>query len=113
MEIPEPNGPPYLHPDRGDPERPVCGICPATRYPRDQFVIYNRPSWECPFNPASGNRYTHDGVPACVHPDKIGLEPGRIAPPPKALPDEVGVPVHLLISRSSWVARLTRWQRRS
>ncbi len=82
MEIPEPNGPPYLNPERGDPERPVCGICPATRYPRDQFVIYNRPSWECPFNPANGNRYTHDGVPACVHPDKIGLGPDRIADRP-------------------------------
>lgn len=114
MEIPEPDGPPYLSPDRGDPERPVCGICPATRYPRDQFVVYSRPSWECPFNPANGRRYTHDdGVPACVHPDKVGLEPDRIAPPPKALPDQVGVPVRLRGSRASWAARLTRCQGRS
>ncbi|MFE7272507.1 hypothetical protein [Streptomyces sp. NPDC057623] len=88
MEIPEPAGPPYIDPDREDPSRPVCGICPATRYPRAQFLVYNRPSWECPFHPENGHRYTHDEtVPACVHPDKIGLEPDRIASPPKAPPD--------------------------
>ncbi len=51
MEIPEPAGPPYIDPDREDPSRPVCGICPATRYLREQFLVYNRPSWECPFHP--------------------------------------------------------------
>ncbi|WP_285439222.1 hypothetical protein [Streptomyces sp. ISL-100] len=43
MEIPEPTGPPYIHPDR-ERVQPVCGICPATRYPRTEFVIYSRPS---------------------------------------------------------------------
>lgn len=83
MEIPEPTGPLYIHPDH-DRVRPVCGVCPATRYPRKEFVIYSRPSWECPFNPDNGHRYTLDaGVPACVHPEKIGLEPDRVAPPPR------------------------------
>ncbi|NEB12311.1 hypothetical protein G3I32_26335 [Streptomyces coelicoflavus] len=88
MEIPEPTGPPYIDPDAPDPERPVCGICPALLYPRGQFVVYSRPSWECPFHPENGHRYTREAVPACVHPDKIGLEPDKIAPPPKELPDQ-------------------------
>ncbi|MEU2835087.1 hypothetical protein ABZ667_41790 [Streptomyces lavendulae] len=44
------------------------------------------PCWECPFDPADGFRYTADGTPACVHPNKIGVEPDRIAPAPKPLP---------------------------
>ncbi|MCX4405661.1 MULTISPECIES: hypothetical protein [unclassified Streptomyces] len=114
MEIPEPAGPPYLNPDRGDPQRPVCGICPATRYPREQFVVYSRPSWACPFNPADGHRYTRDkGVPACVHPDKINLEPDRIAPPPKTPLDQEEAPARRRGWRPSWWARLTRRQGRS
>ncbi|GAA3808254.1 hypothetical protein GCM10022206_53330 [Streptomyces chiangmaiensis] len=66
-------------------ERPVCGICPSKRLRRDQFVIYDRPTREAPFNPEDGYRYTAEGVPACVHPDKIGVEPDRIAPPPEPL----------------------------
>ncbi|AWZ06858.1 MULTISPECIES: hypothetical protein [unclassified Streptomyces] len=71
-------------------DHPACGICPSKRLPREAFVVYDRPSWECPFNPADGWRYTADGTPACVHPHKIGVEPDRIAPPPKpiALDDE-------------------------
>ncbi|MGW4506819.1 hypothetical protein ACWENO_19490 [Streptomyces sp. NPDC004436] len=67
------------------PDHPACGICPATRLPRDRFVVYDRPSRECPFNAADGHRYTADGTPACVHPHKLGLEPDRIAPPPAPL----------------------------
>ncbi|MEU4948070.1 hypothetical protein ACFYN3_41910 [Streptomyces lavendulae] len=66
-----------------DSDHPACGICPSLRLPRDAFVVYDRPSRECPFNPADGHRYTSDGTPACVHPDKIGVEPDRIAPPPE------------------------------
>ena len=109
MEIPEPAGPPYIDPDREDPKRPVCGICPATLYPREQFVVYNRPSWECPFHPENGHRYTHDEtVPACVHPDKIGLEPDRIAPPPKATPDPDEAPRRRRGWRLPWNARLAQ-----
>ncbi|MFI6730771.1 hypothetical protein NRF20_00325 [Streptomyces sp. R-74717] len=64
-------------------DHPACGICPSKRLPREEFVVYDRPSWECPFDPADGFRYTADRTPACVHPHKVGLEPDRIAPPPK------------------------------
>ncbi|MFI1956922.1 hypothetical protein ACH46L_03275 [Streptomyces althioticus] len=68
-------------------ERPVCGICPSKRLPRDRFVIYDRPTREAPFNPDDGHRYDPEGVPACVHPHKIGLDPDRTAPPPEPLQD--------------------------
>ncbi|MFJ4323823.1 hypothetical protein ACIP3A_12050 [Streptomyces tricolor] len=58
-------------------ERPVCGICPSKRLPRSGFVIYDRPNREAPFDPADGFRYAADGIPACVHPHKIGEEPDR------------------------------------
>lgn len=75
-------------------ERPVCGICPSKRLPRDRFVIFDRPNREAPFNPADGFRYTSDGTPACVHPHKIGEEPDRIAPPPEvtSVPEPVATP---------------------
>lgn len=66
-------------------DHPACGICPAHRLPREGFVVYDRPSRECPFDPADGYRYTADRIPACVHPDKVGLEPDRIAPAPAPL----------------------------
>ncbi|MFC9626846.1 XRE family transcriptional regulator [Streptomyces sp. NPDC056930] len=50
-------------------DHPACGICPSKRLPREEFVVYDRPSWECPFDPADGFRYTADRTPACVHPD--------------------------------------------
>jgi hypothetical protein len=76
---------PYIDPDSEHDDRPVCGICPSLRFPREAFVIYDRPTWEAPFDPADGRRYTLDGrIPACVHPDKIGCPPDRQAPPPKA-----------------------------
>jgi hypothetical protein len=72
--------PPHVDPDS---DHRLCGVCPALRYPREQFVIYDRPNREAPFDPVDGHRYTADGSrrPACVHPDKIGLEPDHIAPP--------------------------------
>ncbi|MEU9369607.1 hypothetical protein AB0D71_34020 [Streptomyces avermitilis] len=114
MEIPEPAGPPYIDPDREDLKRPVCGICPATLYPREQFVVYSRPSWECPFHPENGHRYTHDeGVPACVHPDKVGLQPDRIAPPPKAPPGRSEAPTRRRDWSFPWSARLSQRRRPS
>lgn len=68
-------------------DHPACGICPSKRLPREDFVVYSKPSWECPFDPADGYRYTvGDRTPACVHPHKVGLEPDRIAPPPRTEP---------------------------
>ncbi|MFG2141887.1 hypothetical protein [Streptomyces sp. NPDC048650] len=105
MEIPEPTGPPYINPDREE-KPPVCGICPAQQYPRKQFVVYSRPSGECPFNPVNGHRYTLDGgIPACVHPDKVGLEPDRVAPPPKAEPEQRDAPSRRGRWRFPWRTR--------
>jgi hypothetical protein len=70
-------------------DHPACGICPSKRLPREAFVVYSRPSRECPFDPADGCRYTlDDRTPACVHPLKLGLEPDRITPPPGTEPVE-------------------------
>lgn len=68
-------------PPHADPESDhgLCGICPALRYPRERFVIFDRPCREAPFNPVDGHRYTATGEPACVHPDKIGLDADRTA----------------------------------
>lgn len=68
---------PYIDPDS---DHRACGICPSLRCPREAFVVYDRPTREAPFNPEDGFRYTAEGTPACVHPDKVGLEPDRIAP---------------------------------
>lgn len=80
---------------QGD-DHPACGICPSKRLPREQFIVYSRPSWECPFDPADGLRYTlEDRTPACVHPHKLGVEPDRIAPPPRE-------PEATPVRRSGW-----------
>lgn len=39
--------------------------------------MIERPSRDCPFDPADGYRYTAAGVPVCVHPEKVGLPPGE------------------------------------
>lgn len=54
----------------------ACGICPSRRLPVGEFDVFERPGKECPFNPADGNRYTADGTPVCVHPDRVGLPVG-------------------------------------
>lgn len=68
-----------------DTDHLACGICPSKRLPRSDFLVYDRPTREAPFNPSDGYRYTSDGTPVCVHPHKVGLEPDRIAPPPEPL----------------------------
>ncbi|WP_330335817.1 hypothetical protein OHS33_39480 (plasmid) [Streptomyces sp. NBC_00536] len=84
-----------------NPDHLSCGICPALRLPREAFVVFDRPSRECPFNPADGHRYTADGTPACVHPHKVGLAPDRIAPPP----EPVVIPAEPARRRRWWQAR--------
>jgi hypothetical protein len=85
-----------------DPESDytVCGICPSLRRPREEFVVYDRPTRDAPFNPADGYRYTADGTPACVHPHKIGLEPDRVAP--AYTPEPISEPVPTRRRRWSW-----------
>ncbi|MFI6607124.1 hypothetical protein [Streptomyces sp. NPDC050507] len=55
----------------------ACGICPSRSRAVGEFDVFERPSRECPFNPADGHRYTADGTPVCVHPDKVGLPAAR------------------------------------
>lgn len=71
-----------------DSDRPVCGVCPSLRFPRDGFTVADRPSRVWPFNPADGYRYLQDGTPVCVHPDKVGLPPEHFAPPPEPVRNE-------------------------
>ncbi|WP_431044424.1 hypothetical protein ACQUSR_22615 [Streptomyces sp. P1-3] len=61
----------------GDAHHLACGICPSRRLPVGEFDVYERPTKECPFNPADGHRYDSNGVPVCVHPDKVGLPAAR------------------------------------
>ncbi|WP_245766768.1 hypothetical protein [Streptomyces colonosanans] len=57
-----------------------------------------RPSRDCPFDPATGHRFTAAGVPVCVHPERVGLPAAPYASqalplpwqtPPPVEPDEV------------------------
>jgi hypothetical protein len=55
----------------------ACGICPGRAHPLGEFDVAERPSRDFPFDPADGHRYTAERVPVCVHPEKIGIPPGR------------------------------------
>ncbi|GGR81060.1 hypothetical protein GCM10010252_19480 [Streptomyces aureoverticillatus] len=61
----------------GDVHHRACGVCPSRRLPVGEFDVYERPSKEAPFNPADGYRYSPEGVPVCVHPEKVGLPAAR------------------------------------
>ncbi|WP_406399725.1 hypothetical protein OH805_11685 [Streptomyces sp. NBC_00879] len=61
----------------GDVLHLACGICPSRRLAVGEFDVFERPTKECPFNPADGHRYTADGTPVCVHPDRVGLPVAR------------------------------------
>lgn len=70
----------------------ACGVCPSRSYPVGEFDVLERPSKECPFNPADGHRYTAEGTPVCVHPDKVGLPAGRYKSEGVPLTAEVKLP---------------------
>ncbi|MFJ1595808.1 hypothetical protein [Streptomyces sp. NPDC088261] len=60
----------------GDGQR-ACGVCPGRLFPLGEFDVAERPSREFPFDPADGHRYTADGIPVCVHPERVGIPAGR------------------------------------
>jgi hypothetical protein len=60
-----------------DSDHDVCWICPSVRFPAGGFDVVERPTRECPFDPADGFRYTAARVPVCVHPYNMGLPAGR------------------------------------
>ncbi|MFJ2177019.1 hypothetical protein ACIQVO_28540 [Streptomyces sp. NPDC101062] len=76
----------------GDGHHAACGICPSRRFPLGEFDVFERPSKECPFDPADGHRYTAERVPVCVHPDKVGLPVGRYKSENEALTAELDLP---------------------
>ncbi|NGO71096.1 hypothetical protein [Streptomyces boncukensis] len=61
---------------RGEEHR-ACGICPSRRLPLGEFDVAERPSREFPFSSEDGHRYTAEGVPVCVHPEKVGVPAAR------------------------------------
>lgn len=70
----------------------ACGVCPSRRVPVGEFDVHERPTKECPFNPADGHRYSADGTPVCVHPDKVGIPAGRYKSEGVALVAELNLP---------------------
>ncbi|MFD4397826.1 hypothetical protein [Kitasatospora sp. NPDC058478] len=75
---------PFIH---DDDDHDACWICPSLRLPVGAFDVLERPNGDYPFNPEDGFRYSREGVPACVHGDRIGLPPGRYASAGEALPE--------------------------
>ncbi|MFJ9417107.1 hypothetical protein ACIRPT_23375 [Streptomyces sp. NPDC101227] len=96
----------------------ACWFCPSLRLPPGGFDVLEGPSLDYPFDAADGFRYHRvTRVPACVHPERIGLEPGKyrsegrmpelpetggaaapaVAPPPPREPD--AAPVRALLER--------------
>ncbi|MFF4696088.1 hypothetical protein [Streptomyces chattanoogensis] len=56
----------------------ACWFCPSLRLPAGAFDVLDRPSQDYPFDDADGFRYHRvTRVPACVHPERIGLEAGK------------------------------------
>ncbi|MCG0062216.1 hypothetical protein L0F81_02755 [Streptomyces tricolor] len=73
--------------------RPVCGVCPSLRLPGGRFDVADRPSRDCPFDPATGHRVTAAGIPVCVHPERVGLPAAPYATDSLPLPWETPPPV--------------------
>ncbi|MEU9111443.1 hypothetical protein AB0D04_06560 [Streptomyces sp. NPDC048483] len=56
----------------------ACWFCPSLRLPAGGFDVLDGPSHDYPFDAADGFRYHRvTRVPACVHPERVGLEAGR------------------------------------
>ncbi|MFJ8349741.1 hypothetical protein ACIQ9J_25935 [Streptomyces sp. NPDC094153] len=72
--------------------RPVCGVCPSLRQAGGRFDVVERPSRDCPFDPATGHRVTAAGVPVCVHPERVGLPAAPYATEGLPLPWETPPP---------------------
>src|SRR5512139_3128412 len=57
-----------------------CAICPGQRLGLGAFDVVDRPSVRFAFDKAAGCRVDLvTGVPVCVHPFRIGLEPAAYA----------------------------------
>ncbi|MFD4557492.1 hypothetical protein ACFWP5_24760 [Streptomyces sp. NPDC058469] len=76
----------------GDALHLACGICPSRSFPIGEFDVFERPTQDCPFDPADGHRYTADGTPVCVHPEKVGLPAARYKSEKAPLVAEIHLP---------------------
>ena len=94
-----------------DEDHDACWFCPALRFPREGFIVADRPSRCWPFDPADGYRYTADGTPVCVHPAKVGLPVEHLAPtlPPEPPPEPA--PAAPTRRAGAGIAALVRWLR--
>ncbi|MCX4799654.1 hypothetical protein OG497_38005 [Streptomyces sp. NBC_01242] len=82
-------------PYASDTSHAVCDICPSLRLPGGTFDVAPRPSRECPFDPATGWRFTAEKVPVCVHPDRVGLPAAPYASQALPLPWQTDPPGEL------------------
>lgn len=70
----------------------VCAVCPSLDLPGGEFDVLARPSKDCPFDPATGRRFTTTRVPVCVHPHKVGLPAAPYATQSLPLPWQTDPP---------------------
>ncbi|MFJ4645496.1 AMP-binding protein [Streptomyces bobili] len=88
--------------------RPVCSMCPSLRHQGGEFDVVARPSRDCPFDPATGYRFTADGVPVCVHPERVGLPAAPYASDGLPLPWETPPPAVAVAGGSALPAEIHR-----
>ncbi|MFD8597709.1 hypothetical protein ACFV1L_22165 [Kitasatospora sp. NPDC059646] len=67
-------------------EHTVCAVCPSLLLALGEFDVAAKPDRESRYNPAVDYRVTPDGTGVCVHPDKLGLPPGRYASAAEPVP---------------------------
>lgn len=68
-----------------------CVVCPARRLQPGQFDVLDASPREYRLNRQVGYRADAAGNPVCVHPYRIGIQPGRYASGGQPLP-EAGAP---------------------
>lgn len=61
-------------------EDALCAVCPGQLHDPGRFDVVDGPQPGCRYDSTAGyRRDTASGVPVCIHPDKIGVRPGRYA----------------------------------
>lgn len=64
-----------------------CVVCPARRLEPGQFDVIDAPARDYRLNRELGYRADKERNPVCVHPYRIGIQPGRYASGDLPLPD--------------------------
>ncbi|WP_236705609.1 hypothetical protein [Frankia sp. ACN1ag] len=61
-------------------EDALCAVCPGQVHDPGRFDVVDGPQPGCRYDAATGyRREAASGVPVCIHPDRIGVRPGRYA----------------------------------